>query len=141
MVTLAEHRQLYAVDGHLTINAYLRATLNCSSTEASRLRTTAKAVDNIDGLGDAWLNGRFGISQVARFAKTYSNTRVRDRLPPPPNEEGQTLRVRPIRGRLLAYRDTKSLTLLVASVTAERRDSSNKILRFLWWPDPVLSAR
>lgn len=81
LVTIAHHRQLYAVDEHRSINAYLRATLNCSSSEASRLRTVARAVDNIDGLGDGWLAGRFGISQVARLANVYGNRRIRDRLP------------------------------------------------------------
>ena len=49
-IKVAESRQLGAVDGHRTINSYLPATLNCSSTEASRLRSLARAVDEIDGL-------------------------------------------------------------------------------------------
>ncbi len=81
MITMAENRQLPAVDEHRSMNAYLRATLNCSSAEAKRLRSVARTVDNIDGLGEGWSAGRFGTSQVARFAKTYGNRRVRDRLP------------------------------------------------------------
>ena len=79
-VRIAELRQLGAIDGHRTINSYLRATLNCSSTEASRLRSQAHAVDEIEGLGEAWLAGRLGTSQVARFAAVNGNRRVRDRL-------------------------------------------------------------
>ena len=80
-IRIAEKRQLGAVDGHRTINSYLRATLNCSSTEASRLRSQARAVDDIDGLGEAWLAGRVGDSQVTRFAVVNGNRRVRDLLP------------------------------------------------------------
>jgi hypothetical protein len=80
-ISVAGHRQLGADDGHRTINSYLRATLNCSSTEASHLRSLARAVDEIDGLGEAWLAGRIGDSQVTRMAGLNSNRRVRDRLP------------------------------------------------------------
>jgi hypothetical protein len=79
-IKVAEHRQLGALDGHRTINSYLRATLNCSSTVASRLRSQAQAVDEIDGLGEAWLAGRIGDSQITRFAIVNGNCRVRDRL-------------------------------------------------------------
>lgn len=48
-IAVAEHRQLPAVDGHRTLNAYLRATINCSSSEASRLRGVARAVDHVEG--------------------------------------------------------------------------------------------
>jgi hypothetical protein len=80
-VRVAELRQLGTVDGHRTINSYLRATLNCSGTEASRLRSQAHAVDGVDGLGAAWLAGRIGDSQVSRLAAVNGNRRVRDRLP------------------------------------------------------------
>ena len=80
-ITVAEHRGLPAVDDHRSINAYLRATINCSSGEASRLRSLARAVDHIDGLGEQWMAGRFGESQAARLAAVYGNRRVRDRLP------------------------------------------------------------
>lgn len=80
LVTLAEHRQLPAVDEHRSMNAYLRATLNCSPGEASRVRSLARAVDDIDGMGDAWLAGRFGSSQAIRLAAVHGNRRVRHRL-------------------------------------------------------------
>jgi hypothetical protein len=79
-IAVADHRQLPAVDGHRSINAYLRATINCSSSEASRLRGLARAVDHVDGLGDAWLEGRIGVSQAARLSALHGNRRVRDRL-------------------------------------------------------------
>jgi hypothetical protein len=79
-IKLAENRQIGAVDGHRTINSYLRATLNCSSSDAARLRSQAAAVDEIDGLGQAWLTGRIGTSQVTRLAVVNNNRRVRDQL-------------------------------------------------------------
>ncbi len=80
-VTVADHRGLPAADDHRSINAYLRATINCSSGEASRLRNLARAVDHVDGLGEQWMAGRFGVSQAARLAALHGNRRVRDRLP------------------------------------------------------------
>jgi hypothetical protein len=80
-ITIAEHRQLPAVDDHRSINAYLRATINCSSGEASRWRSLARAVDHVDGLGERWVTGRFGISQAVQFATLHGNRRVRGRLP------------------------------------------------------------
>lgn len=79
-IAVAEHRQLPAIDGHRSTNAYLRATLNCSTTEAGRLRSQARAVDHVDGLGATWYAGHFGSSQATRFAVLYSNPRVRGRL-------------------------------------------------------------
>ncbi len=79
-ISVAEHRQLPTVDGHRTINAYLRATINCSSSEASRLRGLSRAVDRVHGLGDAWFAGHIGQSQATRFSVLHGNRRVRDRL-------------------------------------------------------------
>lgn len=80
LIAVADHRRLFDGDGHRSMSAYLRATLNCSPGEASRLRGAARAVDHIDGLGEAWLTGRVGESQVAQFGKMHSNRRVRDQL-------------------------------------------------------------
>lgn len=79
-ITVAENRRLGNDDGHHTINSYLRATLNCSSIRAGRLRSQARAVDQIDGLGEAWLTGKIGVSQVGRFVDVNGNRRVRDRV-------------------------------------------------------------
>ena len=79
-IAFAEHRQVPAIDGQRSTNAYLRATINCSSGEAARLRTLAHAVDRVDGLGEGWVVGRFGASQAGRLAALHSNRRVTDRL-------------------------------------------------------------
>ena len=80
LVRFAEHRQVPADHDHRSINAYLRATLNCSSGEASRLRRVATTIDAIDGLGDTWANGHIGRCQVERFAALHGNRRVREQL-------------------------------------------------------------
>ena len=80
-IRVAENRNLPAVDGHRTVNAYLRATLNLSDTEAGRFRSLARAIDHIDGLGDAWHSGRLSISQAVQFGRLLGNTRVRHRIP------------------------------------------------------------
>jgi hypothetical protein len=80
-IRLADTRQIGAIDGHRTINSYLRATLNCSTRDAARLRSHATAVTDIDGLGQAWATGRIGQAQIARFATLNNNRRVRHQLP------------------------------------------------------------
>ncbi len=80
-IALAEHRRLPAVDGHRSVQAYLRATLNWSDGEASRFRSVARAVDHVDGLGEAWHSGRIGVSQAVRFGRLHGNRRVREQLP------------------------------------------------------------
>jgi hypothetical protein len=79
-VAVAERRQVPAIDGHRSLAAYLRATLNCSSAEAARLRRLARAVDSVAGLAAAWHTGRFGASQASRLADVAANPRVGDRL-------------------------------------------------------------
>ncbi len=80
LVAVADRRRLFDDDGHRSINAYLRATLNCSSGEATRLRSAARTADGIVGVGDAWIAGRIGSSQVAQVAKLHGNRRVREQL-------------------------------------------------------------
>ncbi|MEM9747038.1 MAG: hypothetical protein AAF945_10130, partial [Actinomycetota bacterium] len=44
VTSVAEGRMVFAADGHRSMKAYLRATLNCSGAHASRLRRRARAV-------------------------------------------------------------------------------------------------
>lgn len=76
-VLVAEQRCLHTLDGHRTMNAYLRATFNWSNAEAGRWRAHARAIGAINGLGDAVVAGRIGTPQVSEFAKAHSNPRVR----------------------------------------------------------------
>ncbi len=77
----AKQRNLHVSLGHRTMPAYLRSRLNWSTVEATRRLSLARAVDEVPGLGEAWLVGRFGHSQAAKLAVTHGNDRVRDRLP------------------------------------------------------------
>jgi hypothetical protein len=80
-VAIATKRNLAAADGHRSMAAYLRASLNWSTTEANRFLGLSRAVDNVAGFGSAWCAGRFGIPQAIAFSKAYGNPRVRGRLP------------------------------------------------------------
>ncbi len=51
LIAVAEHRRLFDDDGHRSMSAYRRATLNCSSGETSRLR--ARHERSIESTGSA----------------------------------------------------------------------------------------
>ena len=80
VVTAVERSAAFAVDGHRSISAYLRATLNCSSGQARRLRDRARAAADLAGLGDVWMNGHVGGDQVDELARRRSNPRCGHRL-------------------------------------------------------------
>lgn len=63
------------------MNAMLRAELDCSTAQAASWRSLGRAVDRVDGLGEAWSQGRFGSCQAKQFARLAGNRRVRDVLP------------------------------------------------------------
>ncbi|MGA9276884.1 DUF222 domain-containing protein [Ilumatobacter sp.] len=79
-LAVAKARSVHAVDGHRTMAAFCRATLNWSNTETSRRLGLARAVDDIAGLGDAWINGYIGVPQAQKLAMANSNRRVADQL-------------------------------------------------------------
>lgn len=82
LVSAIDARSIAQKDGHRTINAFLRAELNCSSSEAATLRSLGRTVNQFDGVGDAWMEGRIGRSQVAQLARARGNHRIVDRLGP-----------------------------------------------------------
>ena len=79
-IAAAEARQLHAVDGHHSMNSYLRATLNCSTAEASQWRRLAKLLDTVPGVSDALADGRIGVAQAHELARVRSNPRCGNRL-------------------------------------------------------------
>lgn len=79
-IAAAEARQLHAVDGHHSMNSYLRATLNCSTAEASQWRRLAKLLDTVPGVFDALADGRIGVAQAHELARVRSNPRCGNRL-------------------------------------------------------------
>jgi hypothetical protein len=83
LVSAADQRGLYTqVDGHRSMTAYLRAQWNCSTAEASMWRSFGRVVDRLDGVGEAWMDGRFGRAQARKIADAHGNRRVRDLLDP-----------------------------------------------------------
>ena len=83
LVAAADQRGLYSkVDGHRSMAAYLRAQWNCSTSEASMWRSLGRTVNRLDGVGEAWLAGRFGRGQAKKIADARANRRVSDVLGP-----------------------------------------------------------
>lgn len=83
LVSVADQRGLYSkIDGHRSMAAFLRAEINCSTAEAASWRSLGRSVDQLDGVGDAWMAGRFGRGQAKKIADARANHRVRDQLGP-----------------------------------------------------------
>lgn len=62
------------------MNSYLRATLNCSSAEASRWRWSGTLLDTVPGVSELLLHGRIGVAQAHELAKVRANPRCGNRL-------------------------------------------------------------
>ena len=78
VVAVIEHRGAFReVDGHRSMNAYLRATCNSSTVDAGRQRLIARACAAAPELGDALLAGRIGVPQVLELARVHQNPRTR----------------------------------------------------------------
>lgn len=83
LVATVDQRGLYSkVDGHCSLAAFLRAEWNCSTSEAATWRSLGRAVDRLDGVGEAWIAGRFGRGQAKKIAEARANRRVNDLLGP-----------------------------------------------------------
>lgn len=80
-LAVAKGRNLHGVDGHRTMVAFCRARLNWSTSEAGRRIGLAAAVNEVPGLGDAWIGGHVGLPQAVKLSITNSNPRVADQLP------------------------------------------------------------
>lgn len=78
LVTLAHRRGVFRIDGHRSVNAYLRATWNYSSAEAARIVKLAEVCELVPELGDALLEGHVGVGQIMTIASIHSNPRVRE---------------------------------------------------------------
>ncbi len=82
VVAAIDARSIAQKAGHRTLNRFLCAELNCSKTDAAALRSRSRAVDQLDGVGAAWMEGRVGRSQVTQLARVRANRRIADRLGP-----------------------------------------------------------
>ena len=75
-----QRRALCTVDGHRTMKHWVRAQINCPAGDATRLRRLATAMNTVDGLGDALLDGHIGIAQAHELARLRAHPRVGDQL-------------------------------------------------------------
>lgn len=82
VVSVIDARSIAQREGHRTINGFLRAELNCSKSEAGAIRGLGRTVDQMAGVGDAWMSGRIGRSQVKQLDRARGNRRISDRLAP-----------------------------------------------------------
>lgn len=80
-IARGEADQLHVADGHASMRSYLRATLNCSTTEANRWRRLAKLVDTVPHVGERLRLGFLGVEQAHELARARANPRCGDRLP------------------------------------------------------------
>lgn len=82
LVAAMDARSIAQKDGHRSINAMLRAELNCSTAEAAAMRSLARTIDRFECVGGAWIEGRIRGGQVKHIARARGNHRVVDRLGP-----------------------------------------------------------
>lgn len=79
-LAVAKERNLHGSYGHRSMAAFCRAKLNWSTTEAGKRLGLARAVDKVQGLGEAWSIGRFGLPQASKLAAASANPRIADQL-------------------------------------------------------------
>ncbi len=79
-IAAAEARVLNLVDGHRSMKAYLKATLDWSDGECARFRGAARTIDGHPEIGDAWLDGRLGSAQVSELSKTRGHPAAAERF-------------------------------------------------------------
>src|SRR6187549_120197 len=80
LVAVADARGVYAADGHLTVQGWLRANGNWSPAEVNAVRRKARLVNDHPSVGDALLDGHVGVAQVAELARVRANPRCGDEL-------------------------------------------------------------
>jgi hypothetical protein len=66
-------RSGYRDHGHRSMRSYLKGTLNCSGSQANKIRKRADAVNSHATIGDALLEGRIGTDQIDLLAKAHAH--------------------------------------------------------------------
>lgn len=80
LVREGDRRAIQNIDGHRNIRQWVRAQINCSGTEASRLRKLGVASDIVPGLGDALSEGHIGVAQAHEIARLSTHPGVGDQF-------------------------------------------------------------
>lgn len=73
-------RGLHRADGHRSVKAWHRATVNCSAGAAVRRVRTVKLIRGVPVAAAAIAEGRLGIEQAHELARAYANPRCGHRL-------------------------------------------------------------
>jgi hypothetical protein len=76
----AEARQVPALDGHTSTQAYLRATCNQRSGIALAEVRRARVCRDYPQVGDALAEGRIGLAQIDELVRIHTNDRARPQL-------------------------------------------------------------
>lgn len=81
IVREGDRRAIHHDDGHRTIRQWIRAQINCSAADASRLRRLSVACDTVSGVGDALAGGHIGVAQARELARLAAHPRVGELFP------------------------------------------------------------
>jgi hypothetical protein len=81
IVREGDRRSIHYRDGHRTIRHWVRAQINCSAADASRLRRLSVACDTVPGVGDALADGHIGGAQAHELARLSAHPRVGEMFP------------------------------------------------------------
>ncbi len=76
LIAVAEHRRVFAADGHRSMAAYLRATINSSGADIARHRKLAQLVDRAPAVGDALLAGYISADHALELDRVRANPRI-----------------------------------------------------------------
>jgi hypothetical protein len=80
IATVVEQKQQFLVDGHGSMNAYLKAQINCSGASANRLRRRGRLLNEHPIAADAVAAGRVSIDNVDLLARAAAHSRVGARV-------------------------------------------------------------
>jgi hypothetical protein len=76
LVAVARHRRLYAIDGHRSMPAYLRATVNSGGGDIARDQKLARLVDRLPAVGEALMAGHISIAHALELDRVSGNPRI-----------------------------------------------------------------
>jgi hypothetical protein len=80
ITAVVEQKQQFLVDGHRSMNTYLKAQINCSGATASRLRRVGRLLNQHPTAATAVAAGRVSIDNVDLLAMAVAQPRAGDRV-------------------------------------------------------------
>ena len=80
LMAVIDRRALYQLDGHYSAKVMVRHVAKLSPAEAATRAKTAKMLDDLPLVREAFRAGTVGTCQVRRIARLHANRRVRDRI-------------------------------------------------------------